>query len=238
MARTSASGRHLHGVYCPDLALGVGACRGRIIEIYGPESSARRRWRCTSSPPRRKRRRGGVYRRRARPRAGLRPRPRRRYRQPAHRPAGHRRGRAGHHGDARALRRGGRRRRRLGGRARAAQRDRREMGDSSVGIVARLMSQALRKSPARFQRRTASSCSSTSCARKSASCTETRDDAGRPRLNISPACASTCAASVAEGRLGFVGNRTKARIVKNRSPRREAELDIMYGEDFQNGRAH
>ena len=32
-----------------DLALGVGGVpRGRIIEIYGPESSARPPWRCTS----------------------------------------------------------------------------------------------------------------------------------------------------------------------------------------------
>ena len=38
-----------------DAALGVGGIpRGRIVEIYGPESSGRPPWRCTSSPrPRR-----------------------------------------------------------------------------------------------------------------------------------------------------------------------------------------
>ena len=37
-----------------DLALGIGGLpKGRIIEIYGPEARARRRWRCTPSRKRR-----------------------------------------------------------------------------------------------------------------------------------------------------------------------------------------
>jgi hypothetical protein len=38
-----------------DIALGIGGLpRGRVIEIYGPESSARRRWRSMPSPKRRR----------------------------------------------------------------------------------------------------------------------------------------------------------------------------------------
>lgn len=39
-----------------DIALGIGGLpKGRIIEIYGPESSARRRWRCRPLPRHRRR---------------------------------------------------------------------------------------------------------------------------------------------------------------------------------------
>ena len=39
-----------------DIALGVGGYpKGRVVEIYGPESSGRRRWPSTPSPKRRRR---------------------------------------------------------------------------------------------------------------------------------------------------------------------------------------
>ena len=38
-----------------DIALGIGGLpRGRVVEIYGPESRARRRWLCISWPRRRR----------------------------------------------------------------------------------------------------------------------------------------------------------------------------------------
>ena len=49
-----------------------------------------------------------------------------------------------------------------------------DMGDSHVGLLARLMSQALRKLAAPSPRPTASSSSSTSCGKRWASCTATR----------------------------------------------------------------
>ena len=49
-----------------------------------------------------------------------------------------------------------------------------EMGDSYVGLQARLMSQALRKLTGASARPTASSSSSTSCGKRWASCTATR----------------------------------------------------------------
>jgi len=52
-----------------DSALGVGGVpRGRICEIFGPESSGRPPSRCRSSPKRRRRRHRGFHRRRARAR--------------------------------------------------------------------------------------------------------------------------------------------------------------------------
>jgi len=39
------------GALALDMALGIGGLpRGRIVELYGPESSVSRHWRCTSSP--------------------------------------------------------------------------------------------------------------------------------------------------------------------------------------------
>jgi recombination protein RecA len=38
-----------------DIALGIGGLpRGRVVEIYGPESSGKPPWRCTRSPTRRR----------------------------------------------------------------------------------------------------------------------------------------------------------------------------------------
>jgi hypothetical protein len=47
------------------------------------------------------------------------------------------------------------------------------MGDSHVGLQARLMSQALRKLTGRLLARTPAWCSSTSCGKRSASCSGT-----------------------------------------------------------------
>ena len=77
-----------------DLALGIGGVpRGRIVEIYGPESCGKTTLALHVVVQRaeKRRRRGRLYRRGARPGAGLRPRPRRGYRQSADIPAGHRR---------------------------------------------------------------------------------------------------------------------------------------------------
>ena len=56
-----------------DVALGIGGLpRGRVVEIYGPESPVRRRWPCTRRQRAEGRRHRGVHRRGARARPGLR----------------------------------------------------------------------------------------------------------------------------------------------------------------------
>jgi recombination protein RecA len=129
-----------------DVALGIGGLpRGRVVEIYGPESAARRPWRCTRCQRAGRRRHRGLHRRRARARPRLRQEARRRHRRPAGLAARHRRA--------------GARDRRHAGPLRALDiividsvaalvpraEIEGEMGDSHVGLQARLMSQALRK---------------------------------------------------------------------------------------------
>ena len=82
-----------------DLALGIGGVpRGRIVEIYGPESLRQDHARAAHRRQRpEERRRGRVHRRGTRARARLRPRARRGHRQSSHLPAGHRRAGARHY---------------------------------------------------------------------------------------------------------------------------------------------
>ena len=69
-----------------------------------------------------------------------------------------------------------------------------EMGDSHVGLQARLMSQALKSLPVPSRSRTASPFSSTSCAKKSALSTATRrSHRAAARSNSTPPCVSMCA---------------------------------------------
>ncbi len=96
-----------------DIALGVGGLpRGRVVEIYGPESSGKTTLRCTViAEAQTGRRRRRVHRRRARARPALRAQSGRRSRQSARLAARHRRAGARDRRDARALQRGRHRRR-------------------------------------------------------------------------------------------------------------------------------
>ena len=106
-------------------------------------------------------RHGGLHRRRARPGPGLRPEARRRHRRPAGLPARHRRAGPRDRRDAGALRGGGRGGRGLGGGPGAPAEIEGEMGDTHVGLQARLMCQALRKLTATIKSPTPASSSST-----------------------------------------------------------------------------
>ena len=94
-----------------------------------------------------------------------------------------------------------------------------EMGDSHVGLQARLMSQALRKLTGDAQpSRAPSPSSSTSCARRSASCSaRPRSPRAAGRSSSTPRSASTSAGSrpIKDG-ADEVGNRTRVKVVKNK----------------------
>ena len=121
-------------------------CRGAASwRSTGRSRPVSRPWPCTGGRGPAQRRHLRLHRRRARHGPGLRPGHRGQRRRPAHLPARHRGAGPRDRRHADPLRSAGHDRDRLGGRADPRAEIEGEMGDSHVGLQARLMSQALRK---------------------------------------------------------------------------------------------